>query len=162
MDTVGAVGLAELGYLERELSWSMQQAARKLPDDDLLARVRDFGEEHARHAEEIDRILHEIGCEVPHVPEDFKRGVHGLTDDIGRSEELASILVAMVQAERRIVDFYQVPLAEQLPAEQAAALKEQQREEQRHVDFLESRGAVAVPELADLGDADGNGGAEEV
>ncbi len=159
MDTIARTGLAELGYLERELSWSVEQAAGKLPDRDLLARVRGFGEDHARHAEEIDRVLRGEERESAHVPDDFKQAVRSLTDDLERAEEAAAVLVALVRAERRIVDFYEVPLAEQMAPEHAAALKAQQREEQGHVDYLEERGAITVPELIDMGDADGEGSA---
>jgi hypothetical protein len=162
MDAVATVGLAELGYLERELSWSVEKAAVRLPDDDLKRRVRDFGETHARHADEVDRIMRSQHAGPTHVPDDFKRTVRKLTEALTRAGDLASTLVALVQAERRIVDFYDVPLREQLPGNEAAALQRQQRAEQVHVDYLEERGAVLLPELADLGDADGAGSAEEV
>lgn len=162
MDTVTKVGLAELGYLERELSWSVQEAATRLGGDDLAARVREFGEAHARNAETVERIMRDERAASTHVPGDFKSAVRRLTDGLKTAPDRTSTLVALVQAERHIVDFYEVPLGEPLTAQDAAALRQQQHEEQRHVDYLEGRGAVEVPELADLGDADGSGSAEQV
>ncbi len=163
MDTVGMVGLAELAYLERELSGSVEQAAKRIDaDDDLARHVRTFGEEHARHAGEVDRILRSMRGAQTHVPEEFKASVRALTGRIEAAAGLAPLLVALDQAERHVVDFYQVPLAEPLADDQAAALRGQQHEEQRHVDYLENRGAIDVPELADTGLADGEGSAEEV
>lgn len=162
MDAIALTGLAGLGYLERELAQPMERAAVLLPDDDLKSSVRAFGEEHAHHAQEIDRILHSLHAETTHVPDDFKVTAHSLADAVAHATDLTSLMVALVQAERHIVDLYDAPLEEDIPGAAATALERQRREDQHHVDFLEDRGAIAVPELADIGDADGTGGAEDV
>lgn len=156
MQATVTLEMSGIAHLERALSSSIADAAERLPDQALAGQVRSFAEAHARHAEVLEAMLHRLR-EMRRPPEEYQTRATRLAEGLRQAEAVESVLVALVQAERAIVDLYEVPLAEDLGAEDAKVLRAQQRTEQRHVDYLESRGAFIVPELADLGGAGGKG-----
>lgn len=152
------ITLVELEYMEREVASAVEQAASRLGDGGLADEVHRFAEDHARHADEIGRMAGREGAK-PDMPRGFEDEVRHVVDGLRRADEPEGLLVALVQAERKLTDFYQVPIDDLPEGPDASLLRRLQTEEQRHVDQLESHGAADLPELIDLGDADGSGSA---
>ena len=142
--------LTELERMERGIAGAIADAGGRIRDPDIAQRVSAFGEAHARHADEIAEVAGEV---TP--SEDVERLVERLVDGIERSTQEDALLVAALQAERRLVNRHAVAIESGVSDDTARVLRRQQSEDQSHVDYLESQAAVLLPELNDLGDADG-------
>lgn len=137
--------LAELAYLEREISRVMNEAAARIADPEVRQLTKGVAEDHSQQAFEVDDIASSLGG--ADVSQKTQRAAASLGKRLNDASDQGGIVDALLWAEREDLDLEQDILALSPPDNVAQVLEQHVASEEDHVNFFENRAPAMAPDI---------------
>jgi hypothetical protein len=139
--------LAELRFVEQELSSVMGQVIGRVSDEEVRDGLRYVRDEHARQAGEIGEALTAIGAAEAQPPREFREHVNAIGREVMHARDEDGLFNGLATAERFDVDLHERFLGEEPPIQVRGIIEKQTAEDRDHLDFIENRAPGITPTI---------------